>query len=516
MNRSVMHKDLRKALILWLAVAGLVSAIVALAGCADKASEPRAITILHTNDIHGQFTPTRKISDIDTLLIGGFPALSQYVREEREQSDRVLLLDAGDLMTGNLICDMEYKGALGGGLVAMMNRIGYDCLVPGNHMFDHSVSNMKALEQVADFPFVCSNFARDGELATKQSYVILNLDGLRVGIIGTTYHPMVGMVPEPNLEGYESRYPLKPVSELVAAIDDETDLIVLLSHSGMEIDRDIATNVPGLDLIIGGHSHLPMDSLERVACVLIGQAGSKCRQLGRISLLVAGDSVVSYERRLITMEADSIEPDTGVARLVAMFEDEIEREYGKTIGHLVSPWWADREQESNVGNWLTDALRRRLKVDIAFLNTGGIRKHLDAGPITIRDVMEMLPFDNNLVTFKCTGQQLLEIAEHNLANSIDSRSDDLQSSGLTLTWRENGDEIEIVEAKVNGAPLDRERTYSVASIDYIVIHNSERYFGLKINHYREHNEKLAAAIIDEIRNHDPIDARIEGRFRKVR
>ena len=135
---------------------------------------------------------------------------------------------------------------LGGGLIAMMNRIGYDALVPGNHMFDHSLTNMVALEKAASFPFLYANLAKDGDPLGFWPYFMFDFRGLTVGVIGVTYHPMVGMVPEPNLEGYVSEDPWTAIAKHLPAVDSQTDLIILLSHAGLREDQAIARRASGV------------------------------------------------------------------------------------------------------------------------------------------------------------------------------------------------------------------------------------------------------------------------------
>jgi 5'-nucleotidase/UDP-sugar diphosphatase len=506
----------KKVLARLVVISILLTCISLVVGCCDGSQQTSyQLTILHTNDIHGQFLPVCIEKDGDTISIGGFEALSHYVSEERNEKERVLLLDAGDIMTGNLICDIEYEGALGGGLIEMMNQIGYDALVPGNHMFDHSISNMRALSRVANFPFICCNLEKKGEIPSWKPYVIISLDGLQVGIIGVTYHPMVGMVPAPRLQGYLSLEPTKVVASLIEEIDPGTDVIILLSHAGINNDLILAEKVPGIDLIVSGHNHALLDTLLDVNSALIAQAGSNCQYLGIVDLLIVGDTVQTYSNRLLQLRAESIQPDTAVSRMVREFGHEIDRDYNHVIGELVCHWRVVCGDESNVGNWLTDAIRRRLNTDVAFVNTGGIRKNLDKGPITKRDIMEMLPFDNYLVVFECTGEQLLQIAKHNLGGTAEGYPMALQISGLAYTWSEVEGKSAVVDAMVDGVLIDPNRVYSVASIDYIVEHNSERYFGFKVKDFSLHIDKMTPAIIDEVLTAKQIDSKIEGRIRRL-
>jgi len=192
------------------------------------AGEPAKLTILHTNDIHGHYLPSKATWLDQEPDIGGFEALSHYVKRERDTALNSLLLDAGDFMTGSMICEIEYLGAYGGALVAMMNRVGYDGMTPGNHEFDISVANFKALENIAEFPILCADMAKGDTLLTGKAYHIYDVGGLKAGVIGLTYHRMRGMVSDPNLEGYDSIEPETIIDSLITEIDPVTDVIIAL------------------------------------------------------------------------------------------------------------------------------------------------------------------------------------------------------------------------------------------------------------------------------------------------
>ncbi|MCP4581519.1 MAG: hypothetical protein GY839_07850, partial [candidate division Zixibacteria bacterium] len=271
------------------AALGLLLLLFAIS-CGAKGPQP--ITILHTNDMHGHFVPDEASWLDDRPLVGGFVALDHYVRRARMEASNTLLLDAGDLMTGNLICDMEYKGAEGGALLEMMNMIGYDGMVYGNHEFDKPIANALNLAKIADFPILCANLAdSQGTAFGSPAYNIYSSGGLKVGVIGITYHQMAGMAKPDNLDTFHSSEPAEAVNDLVAKIDDSTDLIIVLSHLGYGADQELAGQINNVDLIIGGHSHTRIQFPEVVNKVLIVQAGSYTQNLGRLDLVVAGDTV---------------------------------------------------------------------------------------------------------------------------------------------------------------------------------------------------------------------------------
>lgn len=479
------------------------------------ADGPISLTVLHTNDIHGQYLPTKATWLENEPEIGGFEALSYYVREERERAGNSLLLDAGDLMTGSMICKIEYKGAYGGALIEMMNRIGYDAMTPGNHEFDLSVTNLRTLIDIADFPVLCANMSNGNEPLTDEFYEIRDLDGLKVGIIGLTYYPMRGMVADPNLEGFDSIEPVGVIDSLVAVIDPLTDVIIILSHLGLDGDRELAKSVSGIDLIVGGHSHAELHEAETVNGVLIVQAGSNCRFLGRVDMTIERDSVQDYSSELIPLLAENIEPDPEISKLVSGYNAEINDMYGKVIGKLESRWENEFGKETALGDWLSDILKKRLYTDLAIINSGAIRKGLGPGRITVKDVNEMLPFDDNIVTFGCSGRQLRTIAEQNISLQAEGFLYPLQISGLTCRWHETESGNEIDEILVNGRQIDDNHIYQVASIDYIVVYNSERYLGYNVRAYIKTKFKLTELAIDEIEKNGISESKSKNRFKKL-
>jgi 5'-nucleotidase/UDP-sugar diphosphatase len=496
-------------------ILSIILAVILFGGSCLGQQTPTRITILHTNDIHGHYLPEVATWEKDKPMIGGFTALDYYVKQQRQGTERSLLLDAGDLMTGTLICDMEYDSVYGGALINMMNEIGYQGWVFGNHDFDKGADNLRGLIRLARFPVFCANFVRQDQLFAKEPYHIYDLNGLQVGVIGITYHPMVGMAPPEKLDGFVSTDPIATVNAAVNQIDSLTDLIIVLSHLGIENDRRLAQNTRGVDLIIGGHSHTRLDTLERVDGVLIGQAGSNCRNLGRIDLTVAGDTVMAYDGKLIPMYTEGITPDPQIAALVDSFKTEIDKEYAVVIADLKQNWQSQYRAESNIGDWFTDAMKDRMKTDVAFLNSGGIRKNLDAGAVKKMDIYEILPFDNKIVTFNLTGRQLIQIAKHNIGLERESYQGSLQIAGLSYTWREGANGPKLLEVKINGAPLDTSKVYSVCSIDYVADSNADKYFGFTVSGIDNTDLGLTQLVLEAVQNAGTIDSKIEGRMKKL-
>lgn len=482
--------------------------------CGQKQS--RRISILHTNDMHGHFQAEPAPWLDDKPLIGGFVALDYYVREERRDTPDLLLFDAGDLMTGNPICDIDYKNAEGGALIEMMNLIGYDGMVAGNHEFDKPMTNALNLVTLAQFPMICANLIDTlGNNFTSEKYHIYDVSDLRVGVIGITYHQMVGMAKPENLMGFASIDPAETVNKIVGDIDRETDLIIILSHQGYENDIKLAEKINNIDVIVGGHSHRRIEKPEKVNGVLIVQAGSYTRYLGRLDLTVAGDTIQTYAGKLIPTFVKSIEINQRLESFVDSFAVIVDREYGRVIGSLKADWKSAYRAESNVGDWITDVMREKTGADVAFVNSGGIRKNVSAGPLTLKDIAEMLPFQNYVEIFECTGSDLMTILTENANAEGNETHGILQLSGVSYSWRKQDGHIKIVNAAVNGRPIEKNTLYTIACIDYVII-NYDRYFEFQPQNINSTGILITDMVIEAIEEEGEILSRIEGRIKQVK
>ena len=487
----------------------IVLSLLVFAGCSKYGSY--RITILHTNDMHGHFVPEPASWLDDKPLVGGFVALDYYVKQERAKAPASLLLDAGDLMTGNLICNLDYEGAEGGALVVMMNKIGYDGMVIGNHEFDKPSANVRKLIGLADFPIFCANLVdNDGNNFTKEKYHIYTVGGARVGVIGITYHHMEGMAKAEFLDGFDSLEPAPVVNDIVEEIDPKTDLIIVLSHLGYENDVELAKQIKGVDLIIGGHSHTRLEKPEVVNGVIIVQAGSYTRNLGELELTISGDSVEQFSGHLITTFADSIVPDPALERFADSCQAIIDEEFGKVIGTLKSDWIPEYRAESNIGDFLTDQIREKTGADVAFVNSGGIRKRMSAGPITLRDIHEMLPFQNYIQTFECKGSDLIKIVNENATAQSRETHGILQISGLSYSWRAQNGGVKVSRVMVGKKQLDPNKTYSVSTLDY-VISNGDKYLMMQPQNVNG-SILFSDLIIESVKEKGDIISRVEGRI----
>lgn len=434
-----------------------------------------ALTILHTNDLHGHFLPERASWIEGEPEIGGFELLDAWVRHTRARAgDAFLLLDGGDMLTGTPLTDEVVDGAGGGAMIELMEAVGYDAMALGNHEFDQGYDNLQAIFDAADFPIVSSNIlAPDGSPAFEGQLtsLILERNGISVGIIGATTEGLGSLVST----SMHDKLVIEPVAEAVAAeveaLDPETDLIVVLSHIGADSDRALAASVDGIDLIVGGHSHTPLTP-EQVGDTWVVQAGSYTRSVGVLELTVAEDAIASFDGALVDMlpEAAPGEPGEEVSALVGKWRKVLDDRYGEVLGEAAVTLGRSYNDECALGNWITDVLRQHTGADIAVYNAGGLRADLRQGEVSLRSVYEVFPFGNEVVTFELSGPEVLGILLGNAQAQLGGESSYTSISGAELTWRERLGAPEVVEARVGGQPIDLDRSYRVATNSYVAEH----------------------------------------------
>jgi len=433
------------------------------------------ITILHTNDIHARYLPREAswVNPEPRPLIGGFTRLSEVIDSLRSVHPLTVTLDAGDVMTGNPIADRLYKGAQGGLLIELMNMLEYDAWSPGNHEFDISQENMRALVAAASFPSLAANLADSSgeQYHGMHPFTILSRGGLRIGVIGLISQRLSSLVLQHNLTGIRVHDPAATLERWIQELDPVTDLLIVLTHQGYQADSILAEESTGLDIIVGGHSHTRLQEPRVVNGVLIVQAGSYCENLGVLTVTVRDDRISDFRGQLLPLWVSRPPGQSPVAHLVDSVRTVINNEYGEVILTLGQPWRRnDPAQRLLIA--VTEAQRAAARAEVAFMNRGGIRRDLEAGPVTRNDLYEAIPFRNVLGTFQLSGAELRDVLVYVL-----DRETDVVLTGLNAEWRkgERGG-VELLRVRIGEAPLKDDSTYRCAASDYFLSQFS-RYCG---------------------------------------
>ena len=436
------------------------------------------LTILHTNDMHASFMPHEAywVKATPRPLVGGFAELKFIADSIRASKPATLMLDAGDVMTGNPITERTWGGAKGGALFAMMDSIGYDLWCPGNHDFDVSQENLRALVRIATFPTVCANLVDTlGRYPVGNiPYVVIERGGLRLGIIGLISQELYDLVNQNNLVGLKVLSPVETAQKFIDELKPKTDIVIALTHQGVEEDSQLAAGVHGLAIIVGGHTHTRLRHPKLVDGVLIVQAGSNTEYLGELDITVEAGRVTRYDGNLIPLWRRDNRPASPVSVIADSMQREIDREFDQVICTLKGNWMRS-ESQSAIGTFLADAQREAAGAEVGFQNNGGIRRDVLAGPMTKKALFEVLPFRNILATFQLTGKQLRNIMVYNL-----EKKPGIQIAGMSGRWRKRQDErVEFTSITIGGKPLDEERSYACAASDFFV-GEAQKYLGEEI------------------------------------
>ncbi|MEM9813278.1 MAG: bifunctional UDP-sugar hydrolase/5'-nucleotidase [Pseudomonadota bacterium] len=465
----------------------------ALALSATTALADFTITILHTNDFHARFEPISRFDSTCSAednaageCFGGSARLVTAVEEARARADTSILVDAGDQFQGTLI-HAYYRGAASAEIMGIMD---YDVMAIGNHEFNHGPEILREFIDAVDFPVLMANaeFADEPALAgAVPGSVVLEVEGEQLGFIGLT--------PENNAE-LSSPGPNVTFTDPIAATQAEVEAltaagvnkIIVLSHSGLPVDLELAEAVPEIDVIIGGHSHTLLSNSDddaagpsptMVGNTAIVQAYAYSKFLGELTVTFDDAGVLTAaEGEPILLDA-SVEEDAATVARIAELAQPIEEIRAEVVAESAAPIEGDRSvcraEECEMGNLVADAMLDRVRdqgVQIALQNGGGLRASIDAGPVTMGEVLTVLPFQNTLSTFQVTGAVLLAALENGVSQVEDGAGRFPQVAGMSFVWdpaAAPGSRIVevMIDTEAGPEPLDPDAVYGMVSNNFI-------------------------------------------------
>ncbi|MCB1866085.1 MAG: 5'-nucleotidase C-terminal domain-containing protein [Chromatiales bacterium] len=473
-----------------LNILGLVFLSLAL-GITARGLQPAAeptLRILWTNDTHGYLSPLFHREEGDYQFVdrareegrsGGMAHMAAAIDQQRQRHpDRTLLVDSGDTWHGTAV-PVRLAGKP---VVEVMNAMGYDAMVPGNVDLFYDQGTVEALFEAAEFPIVAANFydAEWGEradLPNLKPYIVRELNGIKVGIIGMTYHWMSKVTNHPQWS-----FGLR-LDEVQADVDNlrnkqDVDVVILLSHMGWKVDAKFAEMVNGIDVVIGAHTH---DALYRPDLVhnaksqrgvIIVQSGSHGKLLGQLDLHIANKRVVEFEQTLFPIRANQIEPDREIAAMIEKFRAPYKEELERVIGKAETVIYRQGTWQSTGDNLVTDALRERTGQNISVAEPGRYGASILPGDITVEDVFNLVPTEAPVHTMKFYGRDIQAMLEAAVDNVV--TDDILQKVGSNM-WRFSGVELvvdltkkhpnRIQKITVDGQPLAADRLYSLAEFN---------------------------------------------------
>lgn len=455
------------------------------------------VVILHTNDIHCGIS--------DNV---GVARLSQYKKNLKKQGFAVLLADAGDAVQGAPIG----KLSKGESIVNIMNAIGYDFLIPGNHEFDYGMGQFFKLNSLQKTKYFSCNFTdlRTGKLCLSP-YKVVSAGGHKIAFVGvTTPETLATSTPKyfqdengKFIYGFsEDDSGAKIYAVIQKAVDaakaEGAEYVIIVGHLGVNgsipkwSSITIAENTRGVTAIIDGHSHEQFETLmaknKDGKDVLITQTGTKMQTVGK--LVIHDDGTMTS-----TLEKDDTlpAPDPKILKVIEKENKKFEPILKQTVGEaLVDLCERDpatgerrvRSQETNMGDFVADAFRAVLNTDVALVNGGSLRNKISKGVFTYQDILTAFPFGNMSSAVEATGQTILDALELSAMNLPDENGGFLQVSGMSYTIDATipstveldahgsfvavrGDR-RIKDVMIGGKPLDPEKIYTVGGTTYVL------------------------------------------------
>ena len=430
---------------------------------------PSQLVIAHTNDLHAHFLPEPADWLEGEPAIGGFEAIDAHLRALRREGE-VLYLDGGDVLTGTPLMEFVDHGVEGGAMLSFLDAVGCDAFALGNHEFDRGFEHTAQFVAASPVPVLSANLQDadgepvfDGLSATR----VFDVDGVKVGVIGLTTYSLSRLTTGSTASQVQILRPEEAAAIEAAALEPQVDLLVALTHIGLESDRKLAAAVPQLDLIVGGHSHSSVHPPQKEGETWIVQAGSYGRQLGVLRLTIDDGRIASFESDLRDLTLDDLpaEPGAAVTALTEKWEGELNARYGRVIGS-VSQDLRRGDGETAMGRLAAEVVRSATDADVGIMNSGGLRADIHSGTLTVGDLYEVFPFSNEIVTFQVQGDALVAMLLRSVSRQLRDRAP-LQLAGVEYTWRLRLNAPELVAATVGGAPLDIDATYIIATNSYV-------------------------------------------------
>jgi 2',3'-cyclic-nucleotide 2'-phosphodiesterase (5'-nucleotidase family) len=413
------------------------------------------LIILHTNDTHSHLLPfsysTQTKPDGISLPayrnVGGIARRATIINQIRAQNQPLLLVDAGDIIDGSPF-SVEFAGEAD---IAAANAVGYEVMTVGNHEFSNTMADFLKRVKEARFPMLGANvFKINDNSLFLPAYIIKNEAGLRVAVLGVTvpnnYTATKGALTMSD--------PIVCAAEWVPKLSKEADVVMVLSHLGYDEDLKLAARVPGIDIIVGGHSNTRLirpvlvkrdgpPQAFSVGGTVIAQAFHWGSELGEVDLIFhkgdAGWSLMSFDGKLIPVTSD-VPEDPKVRAVVEKYHSKIAAKYDVVLCEATEDFVGEAAY-----NLVSDALRENFGVDFSIHNYGGVRTDLVQGPITAGDIADLFPFQNSTLTFQATGAQIKKLLLTRPAVG-------------NIKYRLPGGKL--VSSEIGGQPIEDEKVYT--------------------------------------------------------
>ncbi|MBT2643266.1 5'-nucleotidase C-terminal domain-containing protein [Bacillus sp. ISL-41] len=428
------------------------------------------LTIIQQNDTHGSLELHHELfwkeNQPELRKTGGFPRIAKYVKDLKSQNENVLFLDGGDLFHGTL----PLVASKGEAILPALKKMELDGWVPGNWDFAYGKEQLASLVEELPFPTIACNVKEEenDNQSFLKPYIIKELNGIKVGVIGLTYPYVDETMPASFSKGLEFSKGVEETSQCVDELKGNVDLIVLLSHMGLPLDVELATLVDGIDIILSGHSHDRVEEPITVNDTLVVQAGSSASFLGKLEITLEGGKMEDYRYELVAID-ESFSEDEEMSGIIANLLEPFSKERGNIVGRTESILHRMTLNEAPMDQLITDAYLHAYNSELAFSHGWRYGTPVPAGDLTEYDLHTIIPTNPEMFTLEMTGERLMNALEKNL-EMVFSRDPFkqkggyiLRSSGLFMSFKPyNPEGNRIQKLLVGGKEIDLKKKYKIA------------------------------------------------------
>lgn len=469
------------------------------------------VDIFHTSDTHGFYFP-RKTNGKN---IGGFAVLDAYLKQQQAP---YLLLDSGDFSSGTY----EAKQSGGNLSIQFMNRLGYNAATIGNHENDFGKANLIKNVDSAAFDILAANLKDSSDnpaLSKVKPFKTYIINGKKIGVIG------IGKEFSTKADNIKISGERKALKKALHQLKQQgPDAIILLVHASIEDDkhtdeknnRDLIKGLDGINVVLGGHAHKVFQNVYKNGTLFV-ESGTALTHVSHITLEFddeTGKFVKAYSE-FVELDADKYSPDPYMQEFAeANRAKYMDKPIGKALETIpnTAPKNADYI-DSPLGNLFADLVKKHTGAEIGLQNTGGVREALLKGDITTRAAYQIFPFPNKPYIVRVKGDFLKKL----ILKSLKQNRSLFQYSGVEVEYGYKHKKPQIISVKVNGEPLDLERTYTIGTNDYTAKGGSEGYMFKKIEDKEPYSQKtITELFIDYVKaNPKGIKGVKNGRIKKV-
>jgi 2',3'-cyclic-nucleotide 2'-phosphodiesterase/3'-nucleotidase len=453
------------------------------------------ITVLGTTDLHGNIYPVDYYTDKPDNR--GLAKIATLIKRARNENPNTLLIDSGDTIQGtpSQYYHNKKNNEPRDPMMLVMNSLHYDSMTVGNHEYNFGLKVLEKARSEAEFPWLSANSYNKGTEETHyKPYIVKDVSGVRVGILGLTTPGIPNWENLPNYVGLEFHEPVAEAKKWVAALrnKERADVVIIAMHMGLEEDLRtgainpgqvqnenravaIAKEVPGVDAIFMGHTHKDTPAV-LLNGVLVTQANHWGRHLARADFYMQkeGGQWLVYAKAGRTIPADDkVEPDPEILRIAAPYNAETQAWLSRVIGD--SPAELSAKESRIRDTAILDLIQRVQldagKADVSMVAPFNIEAHIAQGPITVRNIAGLYVYENTLVTLEITGQQMKEALEH--------------SAKFFRPYQQGKTPQELIDEKIPNYNFDQ-----AEGVEYEI--DIRRPIGDRIQNLRFHGKPLAA------------------------